>query len=95
MFKPETIIKYNQYIQFLSFVNISNNLKVNCRELETHYIFYVGKGNNGSLIKSIFRNYRPWWALEEVNPQNASINLFWYQLRQNDIIAHLKDHPSF
>ena len=51
----------------------------------------MGKGNNGSLIKSIFRNYRPWWTLEEQEPENEKINLHWYQLRQNHILENLKE----
>jgi hypothetical protein len=51
-------------MNFLSYINISNNLKINSDELEQPYVLYVGKGNNGSLIKNIFKNYRPWWVLE-------------------------------
>lgn len=56
------------------------------------YVLYVGKGNNSGLIKNIFRTYRPWWTLEETNPDNGSINLYWYQLRQNDILDRFKEN---
>ena len=45
-------MRYEQYMNFLSYINISNNLKINSDELEQPYVLYVGKGNNGSLIKS-------------------------------------------
>jgi hypothetical protein len=77
------------YKNFQKYVNLSNNLSVKQNYFEP-YVFYVGRGNNGSLIKNIFRNYRPWWVLEE-DPSNEKINLHWYQLRQNQILDRLKD----
>lgn len=70
----------------LSYVNLSNNLKVIAKEFTKPYVLYVGKGNNGSLIKNIFKNYRPWWVIEDHDPTNQEINIHWYQLRQNQIL---------
>lgn len=56
-------------------------------------MIYVGKGNNSSLIKTLFRNYRPWWTIEE-NPANSNVNLHWYQLRQNEILDNFKENPK-
>lgn len=56
---------------------------------------YVGKGNNGILIKNIFRTYRPWWNLEDSDPSNSHINLHWYQLRQNNILERFKQVNSY
>ena len=75
--------KYKQYCDFLTLVSLSNNLRVITTEKLPNYILYVGKGNNSSLIKTTFRNYRPWWTIEETNPDNLNINMFWFQLRQN------------
>ena len=88
--KPEIICKYNMYKDFQKYVNLSNSLSVKNSSFHSPYVFYVGKGNNGSLIKNIFRNYRPWWVLEE-DPSSERINLFWYQLRQNQILERLKN----
>jgi hypothetical protein len=55
-------------------------------------VLYCGKGNNSGLIKSIFRTTRPWWTVEENHPDNSTINMFWFQLRQNDIIDNFKDN---
>lgn len=68
LFKPEIALKYEQYTNFLSYINISNNLKVSCESFDNPYVLFVGKGNNGSLIRNIFRTYRPWWTIEENDP---------------------------
>ena len=90
--KPEVLEKYRQYTDFLSLVNLSNNLRVQVTEKLPSYVLYVGKGNNSSLIKTIFRNYRPWWTVEEMNPTNPAINMFWFQLRQNEILDNFKEN---
>ena len=82
--------KYKLYIDFLSLVNLTNNLKVTVTEKVPNYVLYVGKGNNSSLIKNLFRTNRPWWTVEESNPDNPSINIHWYQLRQNSILDSFK-----
>ena len=84
--------KYKQYCDFLSLVALSNNLRVIATEKLPNYILYVGKGNNSSLIKTTFRNYRPWWTIEETNPDNPNINMFWFQLRQNEILDNFKEN---
>lgn len=81
-------------MSFISLINISNNVKISCSEFDKPYVLYVGKGNHGSLIKSIFRSYRPWWIIEETNPDNPNVNFHWYQIRQNSLLEKLKDHPS-
>jgi hypothetical protein len=50
-------------------INFSNNMEVNY-DIERKYTLYVGKGNNSSLIKNLFRTYRPWWTIEEANPNS-------------------------
>ena len=62
--KPEIISKYKQYVDFLFYVNLSNNFKASNLSFEKPYRLYVGKGNNGTLIKKLFRANRPWWAVE-------------------------------
>lgn len=90
--RPEIMEKYRLYLEFLGLVSLSNNLRVQVTEHVPNYVLYVGKGNNSSLIKSIFRTYRPWWTLEEFNPASPNINLYWFQLRQNDILDNFKEN---
>jgi hypothetical protein len=90
--KPEVLEKYKQYCDFLGLINLTNNLKVQLTEKTSNYVLYVGKGNNSSLIKQLFRTYRPWWTVEENNPDNPNVNLFWFQLRQNDILDNFKEN---
>ena len=80
------------YLQFLNLVNLTNNIKITVNEPTPPYVLYVGKGNNSGLIKNIFRTYRPWWTLEENNPDHANINMYWYQLRQNNILERFKEN---
>lgn len=81
-------------MNFTSYINISNNIRITSEELETPYVLYVGKGNNGSLIKNIFKTYRPWWSIQEADPSNKQINLHWYQLRQNNILEMFKQYNN-
>lgn len=55
--------KYRFYREFLTMVNLSNNIEVT-QETHRKYTLYVGKGNNSPLIKNIFKAYRPWWTIE-------------------------------
>ena len=73
-------------------VNLTNNIKITVNEPTPPYVLYVGKGNNSGLIKNIFKTYRPWWTLEENNPDHANINMYWYQLRQNNILERFKEN---
>ena len=88
--RPELVHKYNQYMNFLSYINLSNNLKVHNGPFEKPYKFHVGRGNNGTLIKNLFRNNRPWWTLEDDLESNL-VNLQWFQLRQNHVLDDLKN----
>lgn len=88
--KPEILEKYKTFLDFTGLMNLTNNLRVIVTEHIPNYVLYVGKGNNSSLIKQLFRTYRPWWTLEEFNPSSANINLHWYQLRQNNILDDFK-----
>jgi hypothetical protein len=90
--RPEILDKYRQYTEFLSLVNLSNNMRIVATEKIANYVLYVGKGNNSSLIKTTFRNYRPWWTVEELNPDNPNVNMFWFQLRQNEILDNFKEN---
>ncbi len=40
----------------------------------------------------MFRTNRPWWTLQENNPDNPNINLYWYQLKQNEILDNFKEN---
>ena len=61
--KPEVIERYKHYVDFLNLVNLTNNMKVEVSSHTSNYVMYVGKGNNSSLIKNLFRIYRPWWSV--------------------------------
>lgn len=88
--KPEIQEKYKMYMDFIGLVNLTNNLRVQVTEHLPSYVLYVGKGNNSSLIKNLFKTHRPWWTIEENNPDNPNINLHWFQLRQNSILDNFK-----
>jgi hypothetical protein len=79
-------------MEFTTLINLTNNLHVSVTEKLPNYVLYCGKGNNSGLIKSIFRTTRPWWTVEENHPDNSTINMFWFQLRQNDILDNFKDN---
>lgn len=83
--------KYRQYVDFLGLMSLSNNLRVQVTEHAQNYVLFVGKGNNSSLIKTLFKTYRPWWTVEE-NRDSPNINLFWFQLRQSDILDNFKEN---
>lgn len=90
--KPQILEKYKQYVDFTNLVNLTNNLKVQVTERVPSYVLYVGKGNNSSLIKNLFKAHRPWWTVEESFADNPNINMFWYQLRQNEILDNFKEN---
>jgi hypothetical protein len=47
--------------------------------------FYVGKGNNGALIKEVLKK-RWWWSMAEDKNKKAS-NLIWTQLKEKNYYA--------
>lgn len=56
------------------------------REEEGKYRFYVGKGNNSNLIKSIMKQ-RWWWT--ETNDV-ASAHFVWTQLKHQPTIDRIR-----
>jgi hypothetical protein len=91
---PEKFAKYKGYIDFIFKVNLSNNQIVtipNEKDFQP-YKCYVGKGNNGLLVKNIIKN-RWWWTLYETLPTELeSLNFVWTQLRMNDYLELIKPY---
>lgn len=63
-----------QYREFLLTITLSNRLIIFPEE-EIQYKAYVGKGNNGLLVKSIIKT-RPWWTFRTSNDLE-SCHLVW------------------
>lgn len=55
------IVAMNLYREFMMTVNLSNKLFV-VPNHEGYYRAYIGKGNNGNLIKSLLKT-RSWWSI--------------------------------
>ena len=73
-------IKWLNYIDFMSKINISNNQIMTIPSTINTYKVYVGKGNNFAVIKSAFKR-RWWWQIIE-NKDYDSCNCVWTQLKQ-------------
>ncbi|CAD8123980.1 unnamed protein product [Paramecium sonneborni] len=81
--------RYTQYRCFLNKINFSNNQSIQSpqkMEIPAYY-FFVGKGNNSSLIKNLFR--QRWWWQEVETIDLAKVNMVWTQLKQNICIESL------
>ncbi|CAD8105721.1 unnamed protein product [Paramecium primaurelia] len=89
--KEKLTQRHTSYRCFINKINFSNNQCICCpSKLEVpSYFYYVGKGNNGSLIKNIFR--QRWWWQEVETLDIIKVNMSWTQLKQNVCIAQL--HP--
>ena len=67
-------------------INLTNQL-INPPEDEVLYKFYVCKGNNGLLVKSIFKT-RPWWSFRAAN-EIDSCSLVWTEWKRNKTMDQL------
>lgn len=52
------------------------------------YKGYVGRGNNGQLVKSLFKQ-RFWWMLHD-KEELEKVNFMWTQCRKHDIMNKLR-----
>ena len=48
-------IKYNNYLDFLIKVNISNNQIIDLPSKSISYKVFIGKGNNSAVVKNAFK----------------------------------------
>ncbi|CAD8121618.1 unnamed protein product [Paramecium sonneborni] len=89
--KEKLTQRHTSYRCFINKINFSNNQCICCpSKLEVpSYFYYVGKGNNGSLIKNMFR--QRWWWQEVETLDITKVNMSWTQLKQNICITQL--HP--
>ncbi|CAD8212586.1 unnamed protein product [Paramecium octaurelia] len=89
--KEKLTLRHTSYRCFLNKINFSNNQCISCpNKLEVPaYYYYVGLGNNGSLVKNIFR--QRWWWSEVETLDTTKVNMSWTQLKQNICIEQL--HP--
>lgn len=71
--------KLNKYRDFLFLINFSNKLyrDLEVDKYERTFKFYVGKGNNGNLIKSIMK--KRFWFEEVDDPMKA--DFIWSQIK--------------
>ena len=75
-------------IQELSvYLNASNCLSVELPLPLTQYKYYLGKGNNSSLIKQCL-NLRPWWVQVEED-QLFNANFIWTQFKNTEFFRYL------
>ncbi|CAD8118984.1 unnamed protein product [Paramecium sonneborni] len=84
--------KHTSYRCFINKINFSNNQCIQSpfkMDVPAYY-FYVGKGNNGSLLKNLFR--QRWWWQEVESLDLNKVNMVWTQLKQNSCIDCL---PTF
>jgi len=44
------------------------------------YKYFVGKGNNALMVKSLFKN-RYWWVSADIENQNDKCNFWWTQVK--------------
>lgn len=56
------------------------------RILNNKYYYYVGSGNNGNLIRSIFRK-RGWWV---ETATHSKANLVWSQLKIPEVLERVQ-----
>jgi hypothetical protein len=63
-----------------------NEIRIKSRVINNKYYFFIGRGNNSNLIRSILRK-RSWWA--ETNSVSKA-NLVWTQLKIPEIISKVK-----
>ena len=78
------------YKDFMLRINLSFNLVVKAPEGKgaTHYKYYLGKGNNGTLIRALMK--QRWWWSQSDSKDPDDINFIWTQLKQNKFIESLK-----
>ncbi|CAD8205623.1 unnamed protein product [Paramecium pentaurelia] len=84
--------KHTSYRCFINQINFSNNQCIQSplkMDIPAYY-FYVGKGNNGNLLKNLFR--QRWWWQEVESLDLSKVNMAWTQLKQNAFIECL---PTF
>ena len=55
---------------------------------QTNYKFFIGKGNNGLLIRTLLKTR--WWWTPTDSPEGEDVNFVWTALRNNDVIEALK-----
>lgn len=69
------------------YLNASNSLAVELPPPLTQYKYYLGKGNNSSLIKQCL-NLRPWWVQVEED-QLFNANFVWTQFKNTEFFRYL------
>lgn len=67
--------KILHYKDFMNMINFSNQIIVTKPECPVQYKAYIGKGNNGSLVRGIL--YRRWWWVIAEKYDYAEINMVW------------------
>ncbi|EGR30742.1 tubulin-tyrosine ligase family protein, putative [Ichthyophthirius multifiliis] len=83
-------IKMSAYRDFCQSINFSNGIYMQLNEEKSRPIYkaFVGKGNNCLLIRMVIKQ-RWWWTITD-NKDDQNINLYWTQLRKNNILDTLK-----
>lgn len=76
------------YKDFMLRVNLSFNLVVKPQGGFSYYKYYLGKGNNDTLIRSLMK--QRWWWSQSDSKDPEDINFIWTQLRQNKFIESLQ-----
>ena len=81
--------KQKKYVELINVIRVSFNMNLYLQYNKQIQIYkvYVGKGNNGGLVKNCFRQ-RYWWHVTE--DKNGDYNMFWSQSRNDSIIENVR-----
>lgn len=84
-----------KYLVFLDYLyKVSFSFGVVCRS-PTHqmtYKYFIGKGNNSSLVRSLLK--ARWWWTPVDSIDSPEVHLVWTQLRNNSVIESLKSKKT-
>ncbi|EAS00525.2 tubulin-tyrosine ligase family protein (macronuclear) [Tetrahymena thermophila SB210] len=88
--------KMENYRDFINILNYSNNLIIPYNLSNPNpplYKVYIGLGNNGILVRQIFKS-RWWWQLVESHDDWPDCQFLWMQWRRKEYTKYMKSLPQ-
>lgn len=86
-------LKERHFRAFLLKINKSNGVEAKFPTATfAPYRYYIGKGNNSSVVKTAFKT-RFWWSVGDYDDW-LDYNFMWTQWKSNRIISTLKTHKE-
>lgn len=75
--EEKIILRHTSFRAFINKINFTNNICISSPKPMNvpSYTFYIGKGNNSSLVRSAFK-WRWWWT-ETTSTDITQINMSW------------------